>query len=127
MRFRLVGHAEDRIDQVVMDSARQFGVEAAIRYNKLILAALAAVGANPSLAGSKPVPRLQDVRMFPLRLAGRFAAPDDRVSKPRHLVIYRVAPDGVVEVLSLVHDRMDLTQAARRARRAASGQTLQGR
>jgi len=125
--YRLVGHAEDRIDQVVMDSARQFGIEAAVRYNKLILAALAAVGDNPSLTGSKPVPRLQEVRMFPLRLAGRFAAPDDRVSRPRHLVIYRMAPDGVVEVLSLVHDRMDLTRAARRASRVASGKTPQGR
>ncbi len=110
-----------------MASARQFGVEAAVRYNKLILAALTAVGASPGLAGSKPVPRLQNVRMFPLRLAGRFTALDDRVSRPRHLVIYRVASDGVVEVLSLVHDRMDLTRAARRAMRAASGQTLQSR
>lgn len=119
MSYRLAGHAEDRIDQVVLDSARQFGIDAADRYNKLILAAVAAVGATPGLAGSKTVPRVQGLRMFPLRLAGRFVAVEDRVGRPRHLVLYRVAPDGVVEILSLVHDRMDLTRAARQARRAA--------
>ena len=37
------------------------------------------------------------------------------------MVIYSVAPDGVVEVLSLVHDRMLLDRAARRAEREADG------
>ncbi|MBE7213252.1 MAG: hypothetical protein INR65_19740 [Gluconacetobacter diazotrophicus] len=36
-----------------------------------------------------------------------------RVGAPRHLVIYREAADGVVEVLGLVHDRMVLSRAAR--------------
>lgn len=40
------------------------------------------------------------------------------------MVVYRVDPDGVVEVLSLVHDRMDLTPAARQARRVAAGEAL---
>lgn len=127
MSYRLVGHAEDRIDQVVLDSARQFGFDAAVRYNKLILAALTAIGASPSLAGSKAVPRIQELRMVPLRLAGRFVALEDRVGRPRHLVVYRVAPDGIVEILSLVHDRMDLTRAARQARRAISGKAVRDR
>jgi toxin ParE1/3/4 len=38
----------------------------------------------------------------------------DRVGEPRHLVVYRVAPDGVTEILSLVHDRMLLARAVRR-------------
>lgn len=121
MPYRLAGHAEDRIDQVVLSSAQQFGIDAAVRYNKLILAALAAVGAAPDLAGSKTVPRMQGLRTFPLHLARRLVEPEDRVERPRHLVIYRLAPDGVVEILSLVHDRMDLARAARQARRAASG------
>jgi plasmid stabilization system protein ParE len=45
---------------------------------------------------------------------------DDRVADPRHLLVYRVAPDGIVEILSIVHDRMQLQNAARRARRAAT-------
>jgi len=120
VHYRLVGHAESRIDQVVMDSARQFGLDAAVRYNKLILTALTVVGTTPHLAGSKTVPRVPGLRVFPLRLASRFVAPTDRVGRPRHLIVYRVTPDGTVEVLSLAHDRMDLTRAAQQARRAAS-------
>lgn len=127
MAYRLVGHAEDRIDQVVMASARQFGLDSAVRYNKLILAGLNAIGATPDLAGSKAVSRVPGLRTFPLRLAVRFVASEDRVGRPRHLIVYRVDPDGVVEVLSLIHDRMDLTRAARRAERAASKEKPRGR
>lgn len=127
MAYRLVGHAEDRIDQIVMDSARQFGLDAAVRYNKLIFAGLNAVSANPGLRGSRAVSRVQGLRTFPLRLAVRFVGAEDRVGRPRHLIVYRVATDGVVEVLSLVHDRMDLTQAARQAQRAASDEAPPGR
>jgi len=44
-----------------------------------------------------------------------------RVERPRHLLVYRIAPDGIVEILSVVHDRMQLTRAARRAQREADG------
>lgn len=127
MDYRLVGHAEDRIDQIVMDSARQFGLDAAVRYNKLIFAGLNAVGTTPGLRGSKEVSRVQGLRTFPLRLAFRLVAANDRVGRPRHLIVYRVAPDGVVETLSLVYDRMDMTRAARRAQRAASAEAPRDR
>jgi hypothetical protein len=38
---------------------------------------------------------------------------------PRHLVVYRLGRDGVVEIIGLVHDRMLLTRAARRMHRQA--------
>jgi hypothetical protein len=38
-----------------------------------------------------------------------------RVQTPRHLVVYRVATDGVVEIVGMIHDRMLLPRAARRA------------
>jgi hypothetical protein len=41
------------------------------------------------------------------------------VRNPRHLLLYRVAEDGVLEVLGLAHDRMRLSRAAGRARREA--------
>jgi hypothetical protein len=46
---------------------------------------------------------------------------EHRVGEPRHLIVYRVAPDAVVEILSLVHDRMLLGRAALGARRDADG------
>jgi len=117
--YRLVGRAEDRIDSILLESARQWGLEAAGRYNRLILTALAAVGDCPARPGSRVVPRLSGVRTYHLHLARRLVAAEHRVGRPRHLVIYRVAPDGVVEILSLVHDRMLLGRAARQAQREA--------
>jgi Arc/MetJ-type ribon-helix-helix transcriptional regulator len=42
-----------------------------------------------------------------------------RVCEPRHLVIYRTAPDGEVEILGLVRDRLVLSRAARNLLRDA--------
>jgi toxin ParE1/3/4 len=121
MSYRLVGRAEDRIDAVLLESARRGGIDAAARYNRLIIAAMAAVGDSPALASSRAIPKVEGVRALHLRSMRRLVAREHRVGEPRHLVIYRVAPDGVVEILSLVHDRMLLARAARRAQREADG------
>jgi toxin ParE1/3/4 len=113
--YRLVGHAEDRIDAILLDSARRWGIPAAARYHRLILAAAEAVGDGPDLPASQTVPRVPGLRTLHLRSVRRLLAPEDRVAEPRHLIIYRIAPDGVVEVLSVIHDRMLLPRAARRA------------
>jgi toxin ParE1/3/4 len=57
------------------------------------------------------------VRAYPIRLAKLRVMPAQRVGSPRHLVVYRVAPDGITEILGLVHDRMVLSRAARRLAR----------
>jgi toxin ParE1/3/4 len=119
--YRLVGRAEDQIDAILLESADRWGIDAAARYNRLIIAAMTVVGESPALAGSRAVPKVTGVRTLHLRSARRLVARDHRVAEPRHLVIYRVAPDGVVEILSLVHDRMLLARAARRAQREAGG------
>lgn len=121
MPWRVAGQAEDQIDKVVMDSAERHGLGAATRYNMLIFAALTAIGEHPTLPGSHEVLKVPGVRSFHLRLARRLVEPGHRVHAPRHLVVYRLAADGVVEVLGLVHDRMLLPRAARRAQRSAEG------
>jgi hypothetical protein len=54
-----------------------------------------------------------------LRLVRRLLACAHRVGEPRYLVVYRVAPDGITDIPSLVHDRVLLPGAARRARSEA--------
>ncbi|WP_203076854.1 hypothetical protein [Falsiroseomonas ponticola] len=66
------------------------------------------------MIGSAEVPRLPGVLAYPTRLARRRVDPNSRVGRPRHLIIYRVAPDGIVVILGLVHDRMVLSRAAQR-------------
>jgi toxin ParE1/3/4 len=117
--YRLVGHAADRIDDILFVSAQQWGIEAAARYHRLILLAAAAVGETPALPASRDIPHVADLRYLHLRSVRKLAATGDRVAELRHLIIYRVASDGVVEILSVVHDRMLLPPAARQARRAA--------
>jgi toxin ParE1/3/4 len=117
--YRLVGHADDRIDALLLESARAWGIEGAARYNRLLLAAMDAVGGTPAMVGSQPLADLPGVRSLHLRLARRLVAREHRVGQPRHLIVYRIAPDGVVEILSVVHDRQQLARAARRAQRDA--------
>ena len=119
MAWRLSGRAADRIDEILFESARRWGVDAAVRYDRLLLAAMGAVGDCPDHPGSRDIPRVTGLRTFHLRSARRLVEREYRVAEPRHLIVYRVAADGVVEILSVVHDRMLLARAARRARREA--------
>ena len=70
------------------------------------------------MIGSIEVPRLDDIRVYPIRLARRRVEKGRRVARPRHLIVYRLASDTVIEVLGLVHDRMVLSRAARAIVRA---------
>ena len=115
MGYRLTRRAEDQADQILLDGSDEWGVEAAARYNRLMLTVWAALGANPELRGSRPVPRVRGVRAYPLRLGRRLVEPSgERVGKPRHIVLYRLAEDGEVEILGMAHDRMLLAREARR-------------
>ena len=114
MAYRLTRAAEDQIDALLLDSAREHGLEAAGRYGQLILTAMAALGDTPRMVGSVKVPRLPGVLAYPIRLLRRRAEPARRVGNPRHLIVYRLGTDEVVEILGLVHDRMVLSRAARR-------------
>jgi toxin ParE1/3/4 len=78
-----------------------------------------AVAEDPKRPGSRDIPKVSGVRVCTIAV-GRFKIDRAlRVQTPRHLVVYRVATDGVVEIVGLVHDRMLLPRAARRAIRDA--------
>jgi toxin ParE1/3/4 len=52
---------------------------------------------------------------YPFRLGRRLVDPEQRVGQPRHIVVYRVAADGVVEIIGIAHDRMLLASGAENA------------
>jgi toxin ParE1/3/4 len=79
-----------------------------------MLAIFDAVATTPDTPGLRPVETVAGVRVFPLRLGRRLVDPQQRVGNPRHMVVYRVAKDGVVEIIGLAHDRTLLVRAARR-------------
>lgn len=116
MAHRLTRTAEDQFDALLLDSARDHGLEAAGRYGQLILSVMAALGEEPYLIGSLDVPRC---RVFvPTRPASPGNASSRNVASPA-LVTYRLAADGKVEILGLAHDRMVLSRAAQRIVRTA--------
>jgi len=80
---------------------------------------MAALGDDPRLPGSSDIPHLPGIRAYPTRLSRLRIEPARRIRAPRHLIVYRAAVDGLVEVLGVVHDRMVLSRAARRAFRDA--------
>lgn len=114
MSYRLLRGAEDDVDLILLGGAETWGIDAAVRYNRLMLAVFTALGTAPGLRGSRAVPGVAGVRAYHLRLGRTLIEPDERVGKPRHLVVYRVGTDGVVEIIGMAHDRMLLAEAARR-------------
>jgi toxin ParE1/3/4 len=117
--YRLVGPANAQIERILTESARQFGIQAAERYYRLMVAALAFLGDFDAQAFSDVIPKVPGVRTYPLSLARRLLPPELRVHNPRHIVVYRLTTNGVIEILGLAHDRMLLGRAARRMLRQA--------
>ena len=64
MPYRLVGRAASRIDEILFESARRWGIDAAARYHRLILAAMAEIGDRPDLVGSREIPRVAGPRTY---------------------------------------------------------------
>ncbi len=117
MAYRLAQAAESQIAAILLISAQKHGMDAAGRYELLLREAMVALAADPHRPGSVEIPRLPGVRAYAIRI-GRLTGPADlRVGTPRHLLVYRVAADGVVEIIGVVHDRMLLSRAARKALR----------
>lgn len=120
MPWRYAREAEERVDKILLDGVPRWGIEGAVRYNRLFIATMDAVADQPEFLGSKAVRRVPGIRSIHLRFARRLVPKEHRVRNPSHLVVYRMAPsDGVVECLALVHEHMRLAAAARGAQRAA--------
>lgn len=100
---RLTAAAEADFEEILRWTVDQFGEARARLYAETISAALNDLAAGPAIAGAR---KREDILkgIFTLHVArgGR---------KGRHLVMFRVgrAPDrGVIEVLRLLHEAMDL-------------------
>ena len=76
MNYRLLGGAEDDIDRILLRSAREWGFEAAARYDRLIRAVFSAVAAFPALPGSQEI---AGARVYSLRFGRRLVPAEQRV------------------------------------------------
>lgn len=102
--------------QVLADSERMFGTLARQRYAALFVAAIRDVASDPNRLGSCREEGLSgDLRTYHVGHSGRqIPANMGRVKSPRHALVYSVGSDGVVDVLGIVHERMDRPDVLRR-------------
>lgn len=88
MSYRLLRGTEDDVDLILLGGAEKWGIDAAVRYNRLMLAVFTALDTAPRLRGSRAVLGVEGVRAYHLRLGRTLIEPDERVGKPRHFVVY---------------------------------------
>jgi toxin ParE1/3/4 len=106
-RFRLSGLAKTDVAHVLATSAERWGTDARRRYSITLAIAMRRVAANP--LGPTTRERsdlLPGIRSFHIRHA-RSSEADERVSTPVHILYYRVIGPELIEIVRVLHDRMD--------------------
>lgn len=90
---------KDRED-IIRWTVQQFGTRQAVIYTETIALALEALGSGPHTPGTKQQTELGP-NIYTLHIArnGR---------KGRHFIVFRVSGENVIDVLRILHDRMDL-------------------
>jgi toxin ParE1/3/4 len=106
-RYRLSPAARADIAAVLRNSETLHGVEARIRYRALLSAALRRIAAEPK--GRLTVDHSElfaGVRSFHIRHS-RNDSLEPPVGRPVHVIFYRVSEPGLVEIVRVLHDRME--------------------
>lgn len=116
VEYRLAGPAEAQIDDILAWSQDRFGELARERYAALLVTAMEDVAADPQQAGVSWRRLGQiDVGLYHIgHSRGHVEEPPGRVGGPRHIVVFRVGPDGIVDILGFIHERMLLGRALSR-------------
>lgn len=102
-RFRLSLLARADLAQILADSADRWGPEGRRRYAAVFTAAMRKVAAEPDGAATRD---RGGVRSFHLRHA-RVCDSAARVRRPVHVLFYRVVRPGLVEIVRVLHERME--------------------
>jgi toxin ParE1/3/4 len=109
-RYRLSGPARADIAAILRLSEVGFGLSARIRYRALLAAAMRRVAADPH--GLSTVDRGElgaGIRSFALRHA-RDESRESPVGKPVHVLYFRAVKPGIVEIVRVLHERMEPTR-----------------
>jgi toxin ParE1/3/4 len=106
-RFRLARPAQIDLANILVTSAERWSVEGRQRYAALLVAAMRQVASEPEGALSRKRPELGSrLRSFHIRYA-RSTPVAAKVRRPVHVLYYRLARDGVIEIVRVLHERMD--------------------
>jgi toxin ParE1/3/4 len=106
-RYRLSDPAKADIVAILRRSEELHGKDARSRYRACLTAAMRRVAADPE--GRSTVDRSDldpGIRSFHIRHS-REESREAPVSNPVHVIFYRVAQPGLVEIVRVLHDRME--------------------
>lgn len=106
-RFRLARPAQIDLANILATSAERWGAEGRQRYTALLAAAMRHVAAEPSgpLTRKRPELRSSGIRSFHVRHAHR--SEGAQVRRPVHVLYYRVAEEDLIDIIRVLHERMD--------------------
>ena len=106
-RFRLARPAQIDLANILATSAERWGTEGRQRYAAVLAAAMRQVADEPEGPLTKKRPELRSgIRSFHVRYTRR-SAEGARVRRPVHVLYYRVAQEGVIEIVRVLHEKMD--------------------
>jgi toxin ParE1/3/4 len=106
-RFRLAGPAQIDLVNILSTSAERWGAEGQQRYAAVLIAAMRHVAAEPDGPLTRRRPDLRSgIRSFHLRHVRR-SSESATVRNPVHVLYYRVAKEGEIEIVRVLHERMD--------------------
>src|ERR1700732_5375863 len=108
-RFRLSGPAKSDIAHILATSAGRGGADARRRYAVTLAAAMRKVAGDPEGPTTRErTDILAGIRSFHIRHARRDAA-DAQVSTHVNVLSSRVIGPGLIEIVRVLHDRMEPT------------------
>ncbi len=106
-RFRLSRQAKADLTHILSTSAERWGIEGRRRYAALLAAAIRKVAADPEGPATRDRAELAPgIRSFNIRHA-RVDDPKARVGRPVHILYYRVSVLDFIEIVRVLHERME--------------------
>lgn len=109
-RFRLADPAQVDLANILSISAERWGADGRRRYAAVLAAAMQQVAAEPDGPLSRKRPELRSgIRSFHVRHA-RVPAEAAKVRHPVHVLYYRIDREGVIEIVRVLHERMEPTR-----------------
>jgi toxin ParE1/3/4 len=106
-RFRLARPAQIDLANILATSAERWGADGQQRYAAVLADAMRQVADEPEGPLTKKRTDLRSgVRSFHVRYARR-SADTAKVGRPVHVLYYRVAEEGVIEIVRVLHEKMD--------------------
>lgn len=111
-RLRLSALAEQDIEAILAHSEANFGERARLRYEALLEAGLQQIATDPK----RPAVRVREdlgpgVLTYHLHYARERAQTDHgTVKRPRHLLLFRIAAQDLLDVGRILHDAMELSE-----------------